>query len=89
MHSTETRIKPLTENNLALIKTGPSFGTQVEGDVRLQANRILGIGLQLSKAISMEAGAHGCVYPEKSPCELSEAISAEACVHACGYLQKR
>jgi len=37
--------------------------------VWLQANRTMGIGLQLSAAISMEASAHASGYPEKSPCE--------------------
>jgi len=37
----------------------------------------------------MEAGAHGCVYPEKSPCELSAAISVEGRAHACGYPEKK
>jgi len=55
----------------------------------LQANRNLGIGLQLSAAISMEASAHASGYPEKSPCELSAAISVEGRAHACVYPQKR
>jgi len=78
MHSTEIRVEPTTANNVYLRKAGQSFGMKVEGDVRLQAHRTRTFGLQLSKAISVEAGAHGCVYPEKSPCELSAAISAEA-----------
>ena len=48
MHSTETREVRTTENNTTLRKTGPSFGTKVEGDVRLQANRTLGVGLQIT-----------------------------------------
>jgi hypothetical protein len=48
MHSTETRKELTTENNASLRKTGSSFGTKVEGDLRLQANRILGIGLQIT-----------------------------------------
>jgi len=48
MHSTETRKQLTTENSTTLIKAGPSFGMQVERDVRLQANRTRGIGLQIT-----------------------------------------
>jgi len=48
MHSIETRKELTMEKNVTLGKTGPSFGMQVERDVRLQANRLLGIGLQIT-----------------------------------------
>jgi len=48
MQSTETREQLATKNNTSLRQIGPSFRTRVEGDLRLQANRILGIGLQIT-----------------------------------------